>query len=100
MKDFDIINAIKMITNPIRFEIVKYLYKGPSCATKALDGIKLSQPNLSQHLKKLKDAGIVDCKTRGSERCYFICRPTFVEDMMKITLKEHAYIACTKPEQE
>jgi ArsR family transcriptional regulator len=100
MKNFDIMNAIKAMTNPIRFEIVKYLYKGPSCATKALDGIKLSQPNLSQHLNKLKDAGIVDCKTRGSERCYFICRPTFVKDMLKIVSKEHKYQECTKPEQE
>ncbi len=100
MKEFDVINAIKIMTNPIRLEIVKYLYEGPSCATKALAKVKLSQPNLSQHLNKLKDAGIVDCKTRGNERCYFICRPSFVQDMLKIILKKHEYKKCTKPEQK
>jgi DNA-binding transcriptional ArsR family regulator len=100
MKDFDVINAIKIMNNPSRLEIVKYLYEGPSCATKTLTKIKLSQPNLSQHLNKLKDAGIVDCKIRRSERCYFICRPSFVEDMLKIILKKHEYKKCTKPEQK
>ena len=99
MKKFDVSHAIKVIINPTRFEITKYLSEGPSCATKALAKINLSQPNLSQHLNKLKDAGIIDCKIRGNERCYFICRPSFVKDIMKTLSDEHKYIACEKPEQ-
>lgn len=99
MKNFDVKQAIKVIINPTRLKIIEYLSKGPSCATKTLAKVDLSQPNLSQHLNKLKDAGIVDCKIRGNERCYFICRPSFVEDIMKTLSDEHEYIACKKSEQ-
>ncbi|MDA3799925.1 MAG: metalloregulator ArsR/SmtB family transcription factor [Kiritimatiellae bacterium] len=99
MKKFDVKQAIKVIINPARLEIIKYLLEGPSCATKALAKVNLSQPNLSQHLHRLKDAGIVDCKIRGNERCYFICRQSFVQDIMKTLSDEHEYIACEKPEQ-
>ena len=65
---------LKAISNPVRVQILRYLCKGPSCVTLTNKEINISQPNLSQHLKVLKEAGIIDSKKVMTKRCYFVTK--------------------------
>ena len=75
---------LKALCNPVRIEILHFLTKGPSCVTLTNQEIDISQPNLSQHLKVLKDAGIVDSKKVMTKRCYFIKKPEEVKKILAL----------------
>jgi ArsR family transcriptional regulator, arsenate/arsenite/antimonite-responsive transcriptional repressor len=82
---------LKAMAHPIRLRILRLLLSGPSCATRANRILpEISQPNLSQHLKALRDNGLVDCAAVGVRRCYFLCRPTLVATCLKALAQNHA----------
>ena len=82
--------------HPVRLRILHFLLKGPSCATLTNRSIDISQPNLSQHLKALTDAEILDFCKLGTKKCFYIVRPDFIKKMFelfdyneeRVTLKE------------
>ena len=50
----------KALGHPIRIEIIRYLDKQNSCFTGDLvDILPVAQSTVSQHLKELKDAGLI-----------------------------------------
>lgn len=59
------VKVFKALGHPIRYKIVKFLYNGPKCVCKLNEDIEFSQANLSQHLKILKEAGILSCEKVG-----------------------------------
>ncbi|WP_234124202.1 ArsR/SmtB family transcription factor [Clostridium hydrogenum] len=66
------IRIFKALGHPIRYKIVKFLYDGPKCVCKLNEDIEFSQANLSQHLKILKEAGIVSSEKIGMNVHYKI----------------------------
>jgi DNA-binding transcriptional ArsR family regulator len=77
------IRILKALAHPIRFEIVKYLLDQPLCVCELKEHLAFSQPNLSQHLRVLKEAGIVDSEKVGTQIHYHIALPGIV-DLVKI----------------
>lgn len=75
---------LRLLGHPIRLKILRLLLKKPSCATLTNQEIGISQPNLSQHLKVLKEAGILDFRSVGTKRCYYVARPEFVKNLFKL----------------
>src|SRR3954451_25225598 len=57
----------KALGDPIRLQLVCALRKHPGkvCVCELVPLFDISQPTLSHHLKKLRDAGIVDSERRG-----------------------------------
>ena len=53
-----------------RRSIVLLLAEGPSPVGKLADALPVSRPAVSQHLKVLKDAGLVDEEPEGTRRIY------------------------------
>jgi len=53
-----------------RRSIVLLLADGPSPVGKLADALPVSRPAVSQHLKVLKDAGLVDEEAEGTRRIY------------------------------
>ncbi len=94
--DEKLANTLKVMGHPVRLQILRILLDGPSCATLTNRNIDVSQPNLSQHLKALTEADILDFCKVGTKRCFYIVRPDFVKKMFalfdndgeRITLKE------------
>ena len=94
--DKNIANQLKVMGHPVRLRILRFLLKGPSCVTLTNRNIDISQPNLSQHLKALVEAEMLDFCKLGTKRCFYIIRPDFVKKMFalfanneeRITLKE------------
>jgi ArsR family transcriptional regulator len=64
----------KALGDPVRLTLVDVLrkYAGKVCVCELLPLFDLSQPTLSHHLKKLRDAGIVDSERRGLWAYYYV----------------------------
>jgi len=59
------IKAIKALSDPNRIKIVKMLQHKSMCVCKMQAALKLSQPTVSKHLKKLEKAGFVRFEKDG-----------------------------------
>ena len=62
---------MKALGHPARIAIVEFLLKTESCICgDIVDELPLSQPTVSQHLKELKTAGIIQGNIEGTAICY------------------------------
>ncbi|HQV97329.1 MAG TPA: metalloregulator ArsR/SmtB family transcription factor [Saprospiraceae bacterium] len=72
----------KALGHPARIAIVEFLAKTDACiCTDIVDILPLSQPTVSQHLKELKSAGIIQGTVEGNAICY--CLNQEVLSMLK-----------------
>src|SRR3954469_21447752 len=64
----------KALADPIRLQLVDVLrgHAGKVCVCELVPLFDVSQPTLSHHLKKLRDAGIVDSERRGLWAYYYV----------------------------
>jgi ArsR family transcriptional regulator, arsenate/arsenite/antimonite-responsive transcriptional repressor len=66
-----LVAMFKALGNPIRFEILKFLVTHPGCITgDIVDYLPIAQATVSQHLKVLREAGLISGITEGPARCY------------------------------
>ncbi|AGZ46183.1 ArsR/SmtB family transcription factor [Actinoplanes friuliensis] len=56
--------------DPSRFAIVKCLAEGPRAVGEIADQLPISRQAVSQHLRVLKDAGLVADRAQGTRRVY------------------------------
>ncbi|GAC1507267.1 MAG: metalloregulator ArsR/SmtB family transcription factor [Candidatus Dormibacteraceae bacterium] len=58
---------MKALADPTRLTMIASLWKAeePICICDFTAGLGLSQPTISHHMAKLKDAGLVDSEKRG-----------------------------------
>ncbi len=63
----------KAIGHPARIAILQVLVKKSSCVCGSLvDELGLAQATISQHLKELKNAGLIQGNIEGTSVCYCI----------------------------
>ena len=64
----------KALGDPIRLQLVDVLRKhaGKVCVCELVPLFDVSQPTLSHHLKKLRDAGILDSERQGLWAYYYV----------------------------
>ncbi len=72
---------LKSIAHPTRLTILHELLKSKKCVTKIESVVKARQPNISQHLAVLKATGVVDYKSEGKQKCYFLCNPEKIKNL-------------------
>ncbi len=72
----------KALGDPVRLQLVDVLRKhaGKVCVCELVPLFDVSQPTLSHHLKKLREAGIVDSERRGLWAYYYVI-PDALEDL-------------------
>jgi ArsR family transcriptional regulator, arsenate/arsenite/antimonite-responsive transcriptional repressor len=63
-------SRFKALGDPTRLAIVNQLAAQAETCVCALDGLGLSQPTISHHLKILRDAGLVESTRRGTWAFY------------------------------
>ena len=62
---------LKALGNPIRFQIVEFLAANQTCITNDIvREMPLAQSTISQHLKVLREAGLIHGETEGPATCY------------------------------
>lgn len=68
----------KAIGHPARVAIIEYLLKVNTCICgDIVNELPLAQPTVSQHLKELKNAGIIKGNIEGNAICYCIDENAF-----------------------
>lgn len=97
---------LKALGNPQRFQIMEYLAEKQTCITNDIvQQMPLAQSTISQHLKVLREAGLVSGVTEGPATCYCLdtegiqwlkeqvgrwlpgcCAPTFGETRLTLQL--------------
>ena len=66
-------NYAKAVGHPARVAILEYILKHNSCICNDLvEELPLSQSTISQHLKELKQVGIIKGEIEGPKICYCI----------------------------
>ena len=70
----------KAIGHPARVAIINYLVQQNSCICKDLvNELPLSQATISQHLKELKNIGLIKGSIEGNTICYCLDKNGFTE---------------------
>lgn len=72
-------HILKVMSQPIRLDIIKLLLEGETCGCTLIDKLPISQPTLSYHLKALAKAGIADSKREGNWIKYYVKREVLHE---------------------
>jgi DNA-binding transcriptional ArsR family regulator len=71
--DEELANLAKALGHPARVKIVRLLVRRSSCiCADIVDELPLAQSTVSQHLKVLKDAGLIRGDVDGPRVCYCI----------------------------
>lgn len=70
---------LKALGNPVRFQIVQILAEKQVCITgEIVELTTLAQSTVSQHLKVLREAGIISGEVEGPATCYCL-NPTGIQ---------------------
>src|SRR5215831_15754152 len=99
-KEQDLANFAKAIAHPARIAILKMLAQRNECICgEIVDVLPLAQSTISQHLKELRMAGLVNGTTDGPRSCYCINWKAFEKFMNEFsglftTLKAKNEKAC------
>jgi ArsR family transcriptional regulator len=69
----EISSLLKAIGHPARIAILEYLIKVDTCICgDIVNELSLAQPTISQHLKELKNAGLIKGNIEGTAICYCV----------------------------
>ena len=70
-EDTELAGLAKAIAHPARAAIVRFLLAGGECVCGGIvDRLPLAQATVSQHLKVLKEAGLIRGEVEGPRTCY------------------------------
>ena len=72
-------NALAVLADPTRRRVFERLRAGPRPVNGLAAGLPVSRPAVSQHLKVLKDAGLVEERSEGVRRIYSLRREGLLE---------------------
>jgi len=64
------LETLAALSEPNRFRIVELLRAGPRPVNDIGERLRLTQPQVSKHLRVLKEAGLVDVQPRAQQRLY------------------------------
>lgn len=71
---------MKALGHPARIAIIEYLIKTDNCICgDIVDVLPLAQPTVSQHLKELKNVGLIKGSIEGTSICYCIDDKTWTK---------------------
>jgi DNA-binding transcriptional ArsR family regulator len=72
MPDDEFADVMRALGHPVRLSILRILAEKQSdcCCTDVTDCLPLAQSTVSQHIKVLLDAGLVERSPKGTRNCY------------------------------
>ena len=76
----EIADIMKALGHPARIAIIDYLLTIDTCICgDIVDHLPLAQPTVSQHLKALRNVGLIKGNIEGNAICYCIDEKTFAK---------------------
>src|ERR687884_1610187 len=71
MADAQLVRQLKALAHPIRLAMMEQLAQQPEvCACDLGEAFAVSQPTVSEHLRVLREAGLVRTRREGTTICY------------------------------
>jgi ArsR family transcriptional regulator len=65
--------VLRALAHPVRLGIMRFIAASPeTCACDFAKMFGVAQPTASQHLKVLREAGLVTTRRRGTQICYSV----------------------------
>ena len=101
-----IAHAFDMLADPTRRAILERIGGGPAAVGEIAAGLPVSRPAVSQHLKLLKEAGLVTETASGTRRIYRIdprglgAMRDWLDQFWKTSLDDFAAYAETQAREE
>ncbi|MBU6342691.1 MAG: winged helix-turn-helix domain-containing protein [Bacteroidetes bacterium] len=89
-EDQELANLAKALAHPARIAILKELARRQTCICgEIVEVLPLAQSTVSQHLKELKEAGLIQGTVEGAKSCYCINPKAFqrFEQILKTFFK-------------
>lgn len=74
--DDDLALALRALGHPVRLDILRILARkcrSQCCCSDITQCLPLAQSTVSQHIKVLLEAGLVERQARGTRNCYTVC---------------------------
>lgn len=72
-------DAFAAIADANRRYLLEELRRGPKTVNELAEGLPVSRPAVSQHLKALRDAGLVSVRNEGTRRVYRVEEAGFLK---------------------
>lgn len=64
--------TLSALADPTRRQLMELLARGPSSVGQLAEGLPVSRPAVSQHLRVLTEAGLLEHQAQGTRRLYRI----------------------------
>jgi DNA-binding transcriptional ArsR family regulator len=99
-------HAFDMLADPTRRAILERVGQAPAAVGEIAAGLPVSRPAVSQHLKLLKEAGLVTETASGTRRIYRIdprglgAMRDWLDQFWKTSLENFAVYAESLPEEK
>jgi len=61
---------LRALSHPVRLRIIELLGEGELCVKSLEEHLGVSQSSVSQHLTRLRYAGLIECERKGHLVCY------------------------------
>src|SRR5687768_7940631 len=90
------VETLKFLSDGNRLRILKILSRRESCVCELIEQIGLTQPLVSYHLRRLRDAGLVRTR-RKAQWVYYSIEPTAWRSLMA-PLLNHCLVTSFPPE--
>ncbi len=79
-RENEMAQLFKALAHPARIAILEYLLSVDTCICgDIVDHLPLAQPTVSQHLRELKNAGIIQGSVEGTSICYCLNEKALVK---------------------
>src|SRR5689334_12060148 len=72
MNGLDCIAALKALGEETRLRILRLLFKDPLSVNEISERLKVSQYNVSKHLRIMREAGLLESAKQGKQRLYVV----------------------------
>lgn len=80
-------NILKLLGDKTRLTMIKLLDSNDYCVCEFVEIFQVSQPAISQHLRKLRDVGLVNEKRKGQWIFYSLNKENEVYPLLKSLLR-------------
>ena len=68
-------DMLRALSHPTRLKIINILGDGELCVKRLEEILEISQPSVSQHLSRLRYAGLIESERKGHLVCYRLTEP-------------------------
>jgi DNA-binding transcriptional ArsR family regulator len=77
-------HILRAMGHPTRLRILQRIAKGEFCVSDLERELEQSQPNISQHLAKLRDCGLIFPERRGGMTCYCLTHERIADMIQQV----------------